>query len=290
MGSGSASGSGSGSSGSGSGASSSGTSSSGAGAGASSGGSSGSGSSDDDSGTEGDGSTCADSTCTLTVLASGNTPTGIVVDGTSVYWVDGTSVYWVDATSVYWVDHGVSGNNNGTVMKVALDGGTPTVLASGHNAPIGIAVDATSVYWTDERRHRDEGVQISSQCYWRCLLALPRARPIAAPRRSTSLRKGSRPETGVTRPTELSISADWSPHGHFARGSVSPCRDFAGLVASRNGISSNLAETLSFVGPEAIGRASSCVRSGWRRVTRRRASHHEVCMNPIGSDPPQTPA
>jgi hypothetical protein len=60
-------------------------------------------------------------------LASGH-PTGIAVDGTSVYWTDFLG---------------------GTVMTVPVGGGTPTTLASGQDEPRGIAVDATSVYWTN---------------------------------------------------------------------------------------------------------------------------------------------
>jgi hypothetical protein len=52
----------------------------------------------------------------------------------------------VDATSVYYCTYGGDGEI-GTVMKVAVGGGAPTALASGH--PGDIAVDATSVYWTD---------------------------------------------------------------------------------------------------------------------------------------------
>jgi len=113
------------------------------------------------------------SVATLTVstgiLASGlDSPKGIVVDSTNVYWAEATtgtikrvargggtvatlanglSYPWgiaVDSTNVYWTDQLA-----GTVNKVVLSGGTPTILASGQNWPEGIALDSANVYWVE---------------------------------------------------------------------------------------------------------------------------------------------
>jgi hypothetical protein len=98
-------------------------------------------------------------------------PHNIVIDATNVYWAnqDGTLMtvgldggtpamlasgpvaqytgIAVDATSVYWTVDGMN-NTGGTVLKVALDGGMATTLATDQLNPTSIAVDATSVYWT----------------------------------------------------------------------------------------------------------------------------------------------
>jgi hypothetical protein len=93
------------------------------------------------------------------------------IDGTSVYWTDrsggrvmrtpldggppvvlaagqpGPGQIAVNATDAYWLNDGVSQCGvRGTIMKVALAGGTPEVIAELDLART-LALDATSVYW-----------------------------------------------------------------------------------------------------------------------------------------------
>jgi hypothetical protein len=110
------------------------------------------------------------------------TPTGIGVDATYVYWSNrgtsrGTATVWrakktdgsnvsllnttgadaiqgmtLDATTVYFTEN-YGGGNEG-IYSVPIGGGAITTLSSTETFPIKIVNDATSIYWTDGLRIR----------------------------------------------------------------------------------------------------------------------------------------
>ncbi len=57
----------------------------------------------------------------------------------------GVTSITVGGSFLYW-----TWEFDGTVKKVPITGGEVTLLASGQDFPVGIAVDDHSVYWTNE--------------------------------------------------------------------------------------------------------------------------------------------
>ncbi len=72
-------------------------------------------------------------------------PTGVTINDTNVYWSHGR--FPPNICQYY----GVSPESplGGTILKLPLDGGTPTPLASAGRQPFGIFADDTNVYWAD---------------------------------------------------------------------------------------------------------------------------------------------
>jgi hypothetical protein len=106
-------------------------------------------------------------------IASGQKgPQAIAVEGSSVYWTNfdsytvleapvggGTPTTLVsdadyvplslvaNATNIAWTTQGTTGSGAGTVMTVALGGGSAATLASDQQDILGLTMDATNVYW-----------------------------------------------------------------------------------------------------------------------------------------------
>lgn len=111
-----------------------------------------------------------------TLVSWGSYASAIAVSTTSVYWAnaygpvmrvpigggspkilatseknDVATAIAVDSASVYWTTYWPMNSDpvvNGSVMKVSIDGGTPTTLASGPFRPEQVTVAAANVYWT----------------------------------------------------------------------------------------------------------------------------------------------
>jgi hypothetical protein len=106
----------------------------------------------------------------VTMLAPGDSPEGVAVDATSVYWADtfsikkapktgltggatptvvvagqtSVSLITLDGPNLYWSDEGA-----GTVNMIPIAGGAPRVLATGQILPGKIVVGPTAIYWVN---------------------------------------------------------------------------------------------------------------------------------------------
>ncbi len=74
-------------------------------------------------------SACSASSCHDSLAADQSDPFALAVDGTNAYFANYAG---------------------GTIVKVPLAGGAPTVLASNQAAPLAIVVDGANVYWANE--------------------------------------------------------------------------------------------------------------------------------------------
>jgi sugar lactone lactonase YvrE len=75
----------------------------------------------------------------------------IAVDGgaaTVLAYSQQTGSIAVDSTGVYWPN---SGDGDGTVMMVQLDGGAPVTIAAGLGYPQGIALGPAGIYWFNDQ-------------------------------------------------------------------------------------------------------------------------------------------
>lgn len=55
----------------------------------------------------------------------------------------------VDAKHLYWTSRGAVGAGNGSILRMPIEGGAVTTLATGQADPTQIAVGTTHVYWTN---------------------------------------------------------------------------------------------------------------------------------------------
>ena len=111
----------------------------------------------------------------MTIASDSGAPQGITVDTQHVYWTTNTSRLMrastdgsdvtelingsatsfaftglaLDESQIYWASRGIIDSNDGSVMKMPIQGGPVTTLATGQSDPSRIVVDVNNVYWTN---------------------------------------------------------------------------------------------------------------------------------------------
>jgi hypothetical protein len=78
-------------------------------------------------------------TTPVTLASSQSAPAALAIDGQNVYW---SNIGQLSAG-------GLPAPGTGSVVQVAIAGGSPTTLASGQAVPLGIAVSGATVYWAE---------------------------------------------------------------------------------------------------------------------------------------------
>ena len=69
----------------------------------------------------------------------------------------------VDATHVYWTAVANNGGELGEIWRVAIDGGTPELLASDQLQPCGLAHDASTIFWRARVSTADQTVIVHAR-------------------------------------------------------------------------------------------------------------------------------
>jgi hypothetical protein len=117
------------------------------------------------------GATCSLGNCGIIVLGKTQSPIGLAVDATSVYWADQASgtvmsaplaggkakivasgqsspgSIATDSVNLYWANNGNGNPYTGAIMTWPLAGGAAVSLASGEALPAKLAIDGSNVYW-----------------------------------------------------------------------------------------------------------------------------------------------